>query len=116
MNARLRPVLAVGAVVLCALAVTTACSGGTKKVSKTVTSSSSATTPAPATTTTTKPAPKPKPKPAVKAVNPLTGGKPVAGPVIAVKIDDTGLRDGRSSTSTRPTSSTWRRSRAVWTG
>ena len=88
MNARLRPVLAVGAVVLCTLAVTTACSGGTKKVSKTLSSSSSPVVPSPVTTTT-KPAPKPKPKPAVKAVNPLTGGKPVAGPVIAVKIDDT---------------------------
>ena len=88
MNTRLRPVLAAGTAVLCTLAVTTACSGGTKKVAKTISSSSSAPVSPPPTTTAAKPAPKPKPA-AVKAVNPLTGGKPVAGPVIAVKIDDT---------------------------
>ena len=40
-------------------------------------------------TTATSAAPKPKPKPKPAAVNPLTGGKPITGRVIAVKIDDT---------------------------
>ena len=52
--------------------------------------------PPPPTTSSTpppkpKPTPKPKPKPKPKPVNPLTGIGPVPkGPVIAVKIDDTG--------------------------
>lgn len=93
MNTRVRGALATGAAVLAVLAVTAGCSGGKKKVAETVTptSSASAVTSAPSAGPS-KPAakPTPKPKPAAPAVNPLTGGKPVAGPVIAVKIDDTG--------------------------
>ena len=89
MNTRLRPVLAVGAVALCALATVTACSGGAKKVSETSTASSSHSSPPAPDPTTTAKKPPPKAKPVVKAVDPLTGGRPVPGPVIAVKIDDT---------------------------
>ncbi|MDQ2748476.1 MAG: DUF3048 domain-containing protein [Pseudonocardiales bacterium] len=60
-----------------------ACGGSHKKKKKAV-SSSAVITP---TATATKTTPKPKPKPPV--VDPLTGGKVVAGPVVAVKIDDT---------------------------
>jgi hypothetical protein len=93
-NTRVRGALATGIAVLMVLTVTAGCSGGKKKVAQTVAPPTSATTPATPSTTATKPKPKPKPKPtkppAPPAVNPLTGGKPVAGPLIAVKIDDTG--------------------------
>lgn len=48
-------------------------------------------TPAPSTSATSSstPAPKPRPTATAAAVDPLTGGKPVKGQVIAVKIDDT---------------------------
>jgi len=47
-------------------------------------------TPTPTPTPTVSPTPTPSPTPIVAAVNPLTGiGKPQAGPIIAVKIDDT---------------------------
>jgi hypothetical protein len=85
-NARLRSFVAIGAIALCTLGATTACSGGKKKVAATV-------APTTATSATAKPAPapaaKPKPRPTPKPVNPLTGGAPTKGPVIAVKIDDT---------------------------
>ena len=48
--------------------------------------------------TATSAAPKPQPKPA--AVNPLTGGEPITGRVIAVKIDDTDT--GRPQVGHRP--------------
>lgn len=60
-------------------------------VSSAPTSSSAAVT-APATATATaKPSAQPSVKPVAAPVNPLTGvGKPPAGPILAVKIDDTG--------------------------
>ena len=84
MNARLRSFVALAAIALCTLGATTACSGGKKKVAQTVAPTSAA-----AATAKPNPAPAVKPKPAPKSVNPLTGGTPTKGPVIAVKIDDT---------------------------
>jgi len=62
-----------------------ACGGGhhTKKAAPTAIVS-----PTP-TKSTPKPTPHPKPKPKPPAVDPLTGGKPAKGTVVAVKIDDT---------------------------
>ncbi len=92
------PLRALSALVVTLLALS-ACSGGGKKPSPST---------SPSTTTATRatpssswaPAPAPESAPAqptrtpvhlvAPAVNPLTGGRPVAGPVIAVKIDDTG--------------------------
>lgn len=91
MNTRVRGALSIGAAVLAVVSVTAGCSGGKKKVPQTVLPTASTTAPT-TSHTATKPSPKPTAKPAaaVPAVNPLTGGKPVAGPLIAVKIDDTG--------------------------
>lgn len=82
------------AVVVTLLALT-ACSGSKKPPTPTPTPSS----PSNIATITraAPPVPTPPPtkpaaplRPAAAAVNPLTGGMPVAGPIIAVKIDDTG--------------------------
>jgi Protein of unknown function (DUF3048) C-terminal domain/Protein of unknown function (DUF3048) N-terminal domain len=92
-NTRLRSTLATGAVALAVLALTTGCTGGKKKVAQTLTSSGSATaatTSPSASTSAAKPTPASTSTAALPTVNPLTGGKPVSGPVIAVKIDDTG--------------------------
>ena len=90
-----RNAVAIGAVALAVLAVTAGCSGGgKKKVAQTITptaaTTAAATSPAKATTT---PTPARPTRAAPPPVNPLTGGKPVSGPLIAVKIDDT--RPGR---------------------
>ena len=50
-------------------------------------------TPPPTPTPTPTPTPKPKPKPKPAPINPLTGGAPVKGSVVAVKIDD--VAEGR---------------------
>jgi hypothetical protein len=56
-----------------------------------VISSPPVTSATPSPTPTPKPKPKPKPNPKAKLMNPLTGiGAPPKGPVIGVKIDDTG--------------------------
>lgn len=85
-----------GALVATVLAVS-ACSGGAKKPSPSSSPSTpTATVTRPPPSSSSAPAPVPTPttrapvRPVVPAVNPLTGGRPVAGPVIAVKIDDTG--------------------------
>lgn len=62
-----------------------ACGGHHKK--KAV--SSSVVTPTPTKAVTPGPKPKPKPKRKAAAVDPLVGGKPRGGIVVAVKIDDT---------------------------
>lgn len=75
-----------------------ACSGGGKKPSPSTSPSTPTATHAAPSTSSAPPAPAPAPAPATRtparpaavAVNPLTGGRPVAGPIIAVKIDDTG--------------------------
>jgi hypothetical protein len=87
----------VAAVVVIGGATALALSGNDKQ--KATGSASSATPPLPKPTkkpvATVKPKPKPTKKPA-PAVNPLTGiGAPPTGPVLAVKIDDTG--NGRPS-------------------
>lgn len=70
-------------VVIVVVAVVAFAGGGHKKK---VAATPTATPTTSASATTSKPVPKPVPKPA--AVDPLTGGKPVKGPAIAVKIDD----------------------------
>ena len=71
---------------LCALAATTACGAGATEKATPSTSPATVSSP-PASTTSAPPA---TTAPPVVAVNPLTGVAPVpAGPVVAVKIDDT---------------------------
>lgn len=83
-----------GLVVVTLLALT-ACSGSKKPDPPTPTPTSTSTRSTAPASRSASPAPTPtKPvtstRPPSPAVNPLTGGKPVAGPIIAVKIDDTG--------------------------
>lgn len=93
MNTRMRTALATGAVALATLSVTAGCSGSEKKVAQPVTpteSATSATTSATTAASASAPTPTSTPRAELPAVNPLTGGKPTGGPLIAVKIDDTG--------------------------
>ena len=86
--------------VVVALLVVTGCTGAKKAPASLNGSAGVHATSPPGIPATKKPAaPTAKPaktkpakrsKPAAPPINPLTGGKPVAGPVIAVKIDDTG--------------------------
>ena len=88
-----RSALAGGAVALAVLSLAAGCSGGgSKKVVQTstpATTTAAAPTTKPAPATRAKPAPASTRKVAPPAVNPLTGGHPASGPLIAVKIDDT---------------------------
>lgn len=88
MNTRAAKFMAAAALVGCGSSLIIACTGGHSSTptavapSPSVTPSRSVPPPsAPPKTTPARPAPPP--------INPLTGGKPVSGPVIAVKIDDT---------------------------
>ena len=83
-----RPLAAFGSAAV-SLSLVTACTGSAKKtVAVIVPTSAPVTSTSVAPSTSAKPKPTHQPRP--PAINPLTGGKPVAGPVIAVKIDDTG--------------------------
>lgn len=90
MNSRAAQVMVAAGLVGCGLSLVTGCTGGhsspptASPVASSVAATPSVTAPAASPTATTAPA-----GPAPPRINPLTGGKPVAGPVIAVKIDDT---------------------------